>query len=235
MDMNRTIIACSIFAVCLAACTKQPTVAERKAEKHRRDSIALVEQQRTLAYYDSLQQTLAPRLDDLLPRFKYEKEAQYEDHGHYVHRLLRTNSNTARNYIQTYVRDDCRTIVRFFYYNAAPLGFERVVLSADSLRDEFAGAAHAFEAEGWHETMTVEGDDALRCLHFIDAYRDRRLRVELQGTKSRAVYYLSANDKEALMETYRLGMAMQDMKEVENRIRLTSIQVEKYQKRLEKN
>ena len=175
-----------------------------------------------------------PTLDSLLPRFKYEKEARYEDKGHYVHRLLRTTSNTARNYIQTYVRDDGQTIVRFYYFGERALGFERVVLSADNLEDTFTGDVHAFEADGWHETLTIEGDEALRCLHFIDINRSARVRVELRGSRSRAVYYLSQTDKEALMETYRLGMAMRDMVEVERRIKLTSMQVEKYQNRLEK-
>ncbi len=222
-------------ALFLCGCGKQPSKAEvRKAEKRQQDSIALAAQERTLAYYDSLQQALAPELDALLPKFKYEKDERYEDKGHYVHRLLRTTSNTARNYIQTYVRDDGQTIVRFFYYGERALGFEKVALSAESLQDTFAGDVHAFEAEGWHETLTIEGDEALRCLHFVDSYRGSRVRVALCGSRSRAVYYLSQNDKDALMETYRLGMAMQDMVEVERRIKLTSIQVEKYQKRLEK-
>lgn len=222
-------------ALFLCGCGHQPSKAEvRKAEKRQQDSIALAAQERTLAYYDSLQQALAPALDELLPRFKYEKDERYEDKGHYVHRLLRTTSNTARNYIQTYVRDDGETIVRFFYYGERALGFEKVALSAESLQDTFAGEVHAFEAEGWHETLTIEGDEALRCLHFVDSYRGSRVRVALCGSRSRAVYYLSQNDKDALMETYRLGMAMRDMVEVERRIKLTSIQVEKYQKRLEK-
>ena len=236
--MRRTLRAVfSLFCVALflCGCGKQPSKAEvRKAEKRQQDSIALAAQERTLAYYDSLQQALAPELDALLPKFKYEKDERYEDKGHYVHRLLRTTSNTARNYIQTYVRDDGQTIVRFFYYGERALGFEKVALSAESLQDTFAGDVHAFEAEGWHETLTIEGDEALRCLHFVDAYRDSRVRVALCGSRSRAVYYLSQNDKDALMETYRLGMAMRDMVEVERRIKLTSIQVEKYQKRLEK-
>ena len=74
----------------------------------------------------------------------------------------------------------------------------------------------------------------MRCLHFVDGYREARVRVALCGSKSRAVYYLSENDKAALMETYRLGMTMRDMVEVERRIKMTSLQVEKYQKRLEK-
>ncbi|MGM9810642.1 MAG: hypothetical protein ACI30J_07230 [Paludibacteraceae bacterium] len=226
-------LLCGVLFLC--GCGRQPSKAEvRKAEKRQQDSLALVAQERTLAYYDSLQQALAPELDALLPRFKYEKDERYEDKGHYVHRLLRTTSNTARNYIQTYVRDDGQTIVRFFYYGERALGFEKVVLSAESLQDTFAGDVHAFEAEGWHETLTIEGDEALRCLHFVDAYREARVRVALCGSRSRAVYYLSQNDKDALMETYRLGMAMRDMVEVERRIKLTSIQVEKYQKRLEK-
>ncbi|MGN0236147.1 MAG: hypothetical protein ACI4BD_07570 [Paludibacteraceae bacterium] len=222
-------------ALLLCGCGRQPSKVEvMKAEKRQQDSLALAAQERTLAYYDSLQQALVPELDALLPRFKYEKDTRYEDKGHYVHRLLRTTSNTSRNYIQTYVRDDGQTIVRFYYFGERALGFERVVLSADSLQDTFTGDVHAFEADGWHETLTIEGDEALRCLHFIDAYRSARERVELRGSKSRAVYYLSQNDKEALMETYRLGMAMRDMQEVERRIKMTSLQVEKYQKRLEK-
>ena len=72
------------------------------------------------------------------------------------------------------------------------------------------------------------------CFHFIDINSSSRVRVELRGSRSRAVYYLSQTDKEALMETYRLGMTMRDMVEVERRIKLTSMQVEKYQQRLGK-
>ena len=226
-------LLCMVCVCC--GCVKQPSKADvKKAEKRQQDSLSLVAQERTLVYYDSLQQALAPALDALLPRFKYEKDERYEDKGHYVHRLLRTTSNTSRNYIQTYVRDDGHTLVRFYYYGERSLGFEKVVLSADNLEDTFTGDVHAFEAAGWHETLTIEGDEALRCLQFADAYRGARVRVALCGSRSRAVYYLSQNDKDALMETYRLGMAMRDMVEVERRIKLTSMQVEKYQNRLEK-
>ena len=162
-------LLCGVLLLC--GCGRQPSKAEvRKAEKRQRDSIALVAQERTLAYYDSLQQALAPELDALLPKFKYEKDERYEDKGHYVHRLLRTTSNTARNYIQTYVRDDGQTIVRFFYYGERALGFEKVALSAESLQDTFAGDVHAFEAEGWHETLTIEGVSGLYTEYFRHLY-----------------------------------------------------------------
>ena len=160
---------------------KQPTAAERRAEKHRQDSIALIEQRRSLAYYDSLYQTLLPIADSLIKEFQHE-----------------------------------------------------VILSADSLSDTFRGSTHAFEAEGWHETLSLLQEDAIRCLHFIDVYSANRVRVSLVGSQSRAVFYISDNDKKALMSTYRLGITMRDLRDLETHIRLTSLQIEKYQKRLEK-
>lgn len=213
---------------------KQPTAAERRAEKHRQDSIALIEQERSLAYYDSLYQTLLPVADSLIKEFRYEKNEQYEQNGKYTHRLLRTTQNTSRNYIQAYVKDNASTEVKFFYFGAKPAGLQEVVLSVDSLQDTFRGSTHAFEAEGWHETLTLGQDDALRCLHFVDVYSANRVRVSLVGSQSRAVFYISDNDKKALMSTYRLGITMRDIRDLETRIRLTSLQIEKYQKRLEK-
>lgn len=213
---------------------KQPTAAERRAEKHRQDSIALTEQERSLVYYDSLYQTLLPVSDSLLKEFQYDKNEHYEQNGKYTHRLLRSTQNTSRNYIQACVKDDAATEVKFFYYGAKPADLQEVILAADSLADTFRGSVYAFEAEGWHETLTLGQDDALRCLNFIDVYSASRIRVSLVGAKSRAVFYISDNDKKALMSTYRLGITMRDIRDLETHIRLTSLQIEKYQKRLEK-
>lgn len=212
---------------------KQPTAAERRAEKHRQDSIALTEQERSLAYYDSLYQTLLPVADSLLKEFRYEKNEKYEQTGKYTHRLLRSTQNTSRNYIQANVRDDATTEVKFFYYGAKPADLQEVVLSADSLSDTFRGSTHAFEAEGWHETLTLGQDDALRCLNFVDVYSAARIRVSMVGSKSRAVFYISDNDKKALMSTFRLGITMRDIRDLETRLRITSLQIKKYQKRIE--
>ena len=231
---NTTPLFLVLLFLSLVSCgQKQPTAAERRAEKHRQDSIALTEQERSLAYYDSLYQILLPVADSLMHEFRYEKNEHYEQNGKYTHRLLRTTQNTSRNYIQACVRDDASTEVKFFYYGAKPADLQEVVLSVDSLQDTFRGSAHAFEAEGWHETLTLGQDDAIRCLHFVDVYSQSRIRVSLSGTKSRAVFYLSDSDKKALMSTYRLGITMRDIRDLETHIRLTSLQIEKYQKRLE--
>lgn len=229
------IAVCATAAVVMVGCGKQqPTAEGRRAEKHRQDSISLTEQERSLVYYDSLYQTLLPQADSLMKEFRYEKNEKYEDNGKYTHKLLRSTQNTSRNYIQAYVGDNARTEVKFFYYGTHPIDLQEIVLSVDSLTDRFTGATHAFEAEGWHETMTLAQDDALRCLHFVDVYSNSRVRVSMEGNRSRAVFYISENDKKALISTYRLGVLMRDIQQLENRIRVTSIEISKYRKRLEK-
>ena len=61
-------------------------VAQRRLAKALEDSITYLEAQRTLAYTDTLLPPLLEQVDQLIKRFKYEKNAKYEDHGKYVHR-----------------------------------------------------------------------------------------------------------------------------------------------------
>ena len=106
------------------------TIYPKEVAKALSDSITYLEAQSTLAYADSMLPPLLEQSDKLLKQFKYEKDAQYEDKGRYVHRLLHTSSNTARNFLQAYVRDDRQTIVKSYYYGSHQVNQQQVTLSA---------------------------------------------------------------------------------------------------------
>lgn len=223
----------------LTACSpKQPTVAERRAEQHRQDSLSLIQQERSLRYTDSLLQATLPLVDPLLKRFEYEKRDAYEDHGHYVHRLLRTTSNTVRCFLQPYIFDDFRTTIRSYYYGSKAIRHTRLVLSADSLTYAAGGRLHTFEAEGAHEILTIEdAGDVQSLLRFIDAYSAGRIRVQLFADgheKPSYTYYLSDIEKKALIDTYALSVLMNDIHQLERQQRQASLEIEKYQRRLQK-
>ena len=59
-------------------------IEEYHAEKHRKDSTALAEQQRTLDFYQHQLDSLLPQADSLIALFKYEKNEKYQDRGYYV-------------------------------------------------------------------------------------------------------------------------------------------------------
>ena len=153
-----------VCMVVMAGCNKPSKVEQYRAEKHVRDSIALVEQQRSLAYYETQLDLLLPKADSLLPLFKYEKNEKDQDHGYYV--------VTVPGYgLRVLVRDD--------------------------------------------------GEELL-------LYRNGK-RVKSEGVKE----LKSEREQEAYERAQELYVVMRDIKELEKRIAKTSLEVQKYQKRLQ--
>ena len=104
MDAKVLIVVASVL---VTGCHNPSPAALHRAEKHRQDSIALLEQQRTLAYYQGQLETLLPQADSLLPLFKYERNERYQDYGYYV--------TTARSgALRMLVRDDGRQPVTVY-------------------------------------------------------------------------------------------------------------------------
>lgn len=208
-------------------------VTQRRVAKALGDSITYLEAQRTLAYADSMLPPLLEQSDKVLKQFKYEKDEQYEDKGRYVHRLLNTGSNTARNFLQAYVRDDRQTIVKSYYYGSHQVNQQHVTLSAQGEELRFSGSNHAFEVEGWHEIMTLEDESALQLLNFISAHYSDRVRVHGAGIKPTHtwVYYLNDKEKEALSATYQLGFLMKDILRLEQMGNTARNQIAHYERK----
>lgn len=100
----RTILMISL--VTLVSCTNKPSKMETwKAEKHAQDSIHLLEQERTLAYYQTQLDSLLPQADSVMQYFKYEKNEKYQDHGYYV--------VNGKNGLRVLVRDDGKDLLLY--------------------------------------------------------------------------------------------------------------------------
>ncbi len=91
--------------VVLVGCNKPSKMEQYRAQKHVRDSVGLVDQQRSLAFYESQLELLKPKADSLLPYFKYEKNEKYQDHGNYV--------LTGNNGLRILVRDDGKELLLY--------------------------------------------------------------------------------------------------------------------------
>ena len=111
--MRKVIFFVCVFA--MVACNKPSRVEQYKADKHRSDSIHLVEQTTSLAYYQAQLEQLMPVADSLLPFFTYEKNEKYHDHGYYV---VKGGS------LRILVRDDGRDLL--VYKEGKRLTSERV-------------------------------------------------------------------------------------------------------------
>ena len=210
-------------------------IQQRREAKALSDSITYLEAQSTIAYTDTLLPPLLEQADKLLKQFRYKKNDKYEQYGRYVHRLLTTSSNTSRNFIQAYVRDDRETIVKSYYYGNSPVSQQKLVLQSDGEQQEFSGSNHHFQTEGHHEIMTLENESALALLNFISAHMQSKVRVEGIGNKAynNWVYYLNDKEKQALSQTYQLGWLMKDIKRIEQMQQVASKQIIRYEQKKE--
>lgn len=191
----------------------------RRQAKYLSDSIAYVEAVRTYHYSDSVRGELIQKADELIKKFRYEKNPAYEDHGKYVHKLLQTTgNNTSRCYLQCYIGDDRTTTLKSYYYGTKRIDQRHLELSSQEENISKEGATHVFENEGWHEIMSFEEEASLALLNFISAHRQDRIRVRLEGN-SPYIYYLQENERTALDDTYHLGILMHDIKQLEDAMR----------------
>ena len=111
--MRKVLFFVCVFA--MMACNKPSRVEQYKADKHRSDSIHLVEQTTSLAYYQAQLEQLMPVADSLLPFFTYEKNEKYQDHGYYV---------VKNSQLRILVRDDGQDLL--VYKEGKRLTSERV-------------------------------------------------------------------------------------------------------------
>lgn len=91
--------------ISLVGCSKPSRVQQYKEEKHQRDSIRLVEQERSMAYYQILLDSLTTQADSLTALFTYERNEKYQDHGYFVTR--------GRNGLRILVRDDGKDLLLY--------------------------------------------------------------------------------------------------------------------------
>ena len=158
--MRKSLFAIALCGLVMAGCNKPSKVEQYRAEKHERDSVALNDQQRSLAYYEAQLDSLLPVSDSLIVLFKYEKNDKYQDHGNYVQSLP--------NGLRILVRDDGKELL--LYRN---------------------GKRHAYP------------DPSLK-----------------------------GREQEAVERAQHLQIVIRDIKELEKRITRTSLEIQKYEKRL---
>lgn len=224
---------CLSVGMFLCACGHKASKVEiMRQEKAQKDSLEYIQTCSTLAYSDSVLQTLLPEVEPLMQNFRYEKNESYEDHGHYVSRLLQTGNNTQRCFIQAYLSDQGETTIQSYYYGARHINQQSIQFSVEDVYISAEGRNHAFDIEGAHEILSVIGKDAIQLLQFISVNQEQRIKVTAQGT-DKAVYYLTKEEKQALADTYTLAVLMNQINELERAIKVCNKRIEKRQKKLD--
>lgn len=203
-------------------------IKQRRTAKHLQDSITLIQAQRTAHYSDSLLQTLLPKADQQFNNFKWEKNDKYEDQGRYVHKLLNTDRNTQRSFIQCYLTQNKQIILKSYYCGPRNINQQQIQLNAQQNTLSAQGNNHTFQdANQVHEIMTLNENDALNLLQFISEYQNQKIKVILSGTSNYS-YFLQDSEKKALEQTYSLAILLKDIQQLEKQLDYANRQIQLY-------
>lgn len=206
----------------------------RRVAKYLADSIDYMESKRMLAYCDSMLVLKQAEAEKLKKNFRLDKDERYQDVGNYVYKLLRTESNAERCYLQATVSEKAEITLKSTYCGAGAIKYTRVELASggETVYSEEVPldnvANHSFTDGGltW-QMLSLKDEAALSLLNFISTHQQDRIKVSLLGGKS-YVYYLMDSEKKALGETYHFAIVMRDIARLEKEIRKANYTIGKF-------
>ncbi len=207
-------------------------VEKRKIAAALNDTIVRRESARNLAYCDSILPFKQHEADSIQKNFRFEKDTVYQQFGNFVYKNQRTESNSNRTYLKTYVDENADFYLISNYtggkieHISVRVSMNDMFAQTDSIETTNANY-HSFDDGGTHwETVTFKNEADKGVTSFISQYSKERLKVTLQGKKT-YVYYLSEGDKTAISETYNLWIVKKDVIKLLKEIKKSTIKIER--------
>ena len=203
------------------------------------DTIVRRESARTIIYSDSVLSQKRKEIAAIQHNFRFEKDEKYQETGNFVHQMLRTEANTGRNYLKVYV-DERADFYLISSYCGSKIGHTHIYASCDSFFAETSvvdlsnPSNYSFTNDGqrW-EMVTFEQEDAAKIVEFITHYADKRIKITLKGEKP-YVYYLSEQDKKAIIESYDFWIVKKEVVQLEREIKQATAKIEHIKQRYNK-
>lgn len=184
--------------------------------------VEIAEQERNIAFCDSLLPIRIAELEPLTKGFAFEKDSVYDEIGRYVWKGQTIEKNVERCYIRAGVDEKGEMYLASVYYGKSPIEHTSVKLSTkDSLMAETAaipydgGNNYRFDDNGMKtEVVTYKGDAAVDAVKFIyNTPFKERIKVEYRGKKPYVIYLADA-DRKAIQATYELAAVLNDVEKL---------------------
>lgn len=181
--------------------------------------VEVKEQERNIAYCDSILPIRIEDAKELTKGFTFEKDSVYDQIGKYIWKQQTIERNVQRCYIRCGVDEKGEMFLASVFYGKTPIQHTAVKLSTND--GTFAQTAsitydggnnYRFDDDGMKtEVVTYKGDAAVDAVKFIYTMPEKeRIKVEYMGGKP-YILYLADADRKAIRATYELASALNDI------------------------
>ncbi len=196
--------------------------------------VEIIEQQKSLIYFDSLLLLQERNLEELKKHFVYNPG----NPGHYTHKRQQVSNSYDRTYIQAHVDDQGKFYISSRYHGTKNIHHHSIKVYNEGLYAETSVIEKGLDnrsfddgGEVW-ETVNYRNGTDNGVVSFIVNNSDQRLKVMF---KCKNPYYIVMEqyDKDAIRMAYDMSQIILSIKDLKNEVNKTSKRVEDLKRQLE--
>ena len=206
-----------------------------KAFETRREGIGLMqqvelkEQEKTLVYLDSMLQDKQKEGDALKKNYTFEKDAEYQRTGNYLHPSQVIEKNLHRSYLRFQVDETGVMSMTSIYCGPHNIHHLAVKVTApDGSFAETPASKDSYETADLGEKIEKAdyklGEDG-NVIAFLNLNKDKNIRVNYLGERSYATV-MTPNDRKAVAAVYELAQLLSSITEIKREMEEANLKIE---------
>ena len=206
-----------------------------KAFETRREGIGLMqqvelkEQEKTLVYLDSMLQEKQKEVDAIKKNYTFEKDAEYQKIGNYLHPSQVIEKNLHRSYLRFQVDETGAMSMTSIYCGPHNIHHLAVKVTApDGSFAETPASKDSYETTDLDEKIEKAdyklGEDG-NVIAFLNLNKDKNIRVHYLGERSYATVK-APNDRKAVAAVYELAQLLSSITEIKKNMEEANLKIE---------
>ncbi len=190
--------------------------------------IELKEQERSLVYLDSMLQTKQQVFDAIKSKYVFEKDAEYQNIGHYLHPSQVIEKNLHRSFLRFQVDENGIMSMTSIY-----CGFRNIhhiavkVIAPDGSFAETPASKDSYETTDLGETIEKAdykmGEDG-NVMGFLYLNKDKNIKIQYQGERPYSTA-MSPTDRQALADVYELAQLLSSISEIKKNMEEANLKI----------
>ena len=190
--------------------------------------IELKEQERSLVYLDSMLQTKQQVFDAIKSKYVFEKDAEYQNIGHYLHPSQIIEKNLHRSFLRFQVDENGIMSMTSIY-----CGFRNIhhiavkVIAPDGSFAETPASKDSYETTDLGETIEIAdykmGEDG-NVMGFLYLNKDKNIKIQYQGERPYSTA-MSPTDRQALADVYELAQLLSSISEIKKNMEEANLKI----------
>lgn len=198
--------------------------------------VELKEQEKSLVYLDSMLQAKQKDFDAIKGKYTFEKDAEYQNIGNYLHPSQVIEKNLYRSFLRFQVDENGVMSMTSIYCGAHNIHHVAVKVTApDGSFAETPAAKDSYETTDLGEKIEKAdfklGEDG-NVMGFLYLNKDKNIKVNYQGERPYSIT-MTAADRQALASVYELAQLLSSMTEIKKNMEEANLKIEFVKKKME--